>query len=74
MKYTVKLFATLRENRGKILEMEKSGKTSIREITEELGIKADDVAILLLNGRDAKLDDYPSDGDTISIFPPVGGG
>ncbi len=74
MKFKVKLFATLRESRGKILDMDESEGTVIKEVTQKLDIPEKDIAILLLNGRDAKLSDPVSEGDTISIFPPVGGG
>ncbi|SHE46274.1 MoaD/ThiS family protein [Alkalibacter saccharofermentans] len=74
MKFKVKLFATLREGRGKILDMDESEGTVIKEVAQKLDIPEKDIAILLLNGRDAKLSDLISEGDTISIFPPVGGG
>ncbi len=74
MKITIKLFATLRNNRGKILENDFSEDTQIRDIIKGLGIDEKDVAILLKNGITAKMDDIPCDGDYLSIFPPVGGG
>jgi molybdopterin converting factor small subunit len=74
MKLTVKLFATLREGRGKILSVEAQEGETIRQVTESLGIEEEEVAILLRNGRDASLDDRPIEGDVLSIFPPVGGG
>ncbi|HCX65406.1 MAG TPA: molybdopterin synthase sulfur carrier subunit [Eubacteriaceae bacterium] len=74
MEITVKLFATLRENRGKVLSMEVAENTSIRKVIEELKIAEEDVAILLKNGRDAQLEDSLKEEDVLSIFPPVGGG
>lgn len=74
MKVRIKLFATLRDGRDKILDQEYPEGTSIRQIIEGLAIEEKDVAILLLNGRDSTLDKQPQDEDTISIFPPVGGG
>jgi molybdopterin converting factor small subunit len=71
---TIRLFATLRENRGKILDVEVSDGETIRTILGSMGIMEEDVAILLRNGRDASLDDFPEDKDTLSVFPPVGGG
>lgn len=74
MQITVKLFATLREGRGKIIEMEcKEGK-KIREFLHDLEIDEKDVAILLKNGISSKMDEIPLCGDYLSIFPPVGGG
>ncbi len=74
MTVTVKLFATLREGRGKVIPLEYDPMPDLRTITAELQIPEEDIAILLLNGQDARLGDVPKDSDVISIFPPVGGG
>ncbi|HSP48036.1 MAG TPA: MoaD/ThiS family protein [Clostridiaceae bacterium] len=74
MRIKIKLFATLRDGRDKILDNEYPEGTSIRRILEDLAIEEKDVAILLLNGRDTTLDQLPGEDDIISIFPPVGGG
>ena len=74
MKVTVKLFATLRDGRGKVLEKIYSEGTTIRDIIKDLNIEEKDVAILLKNGINTPMDVIPSDGDYLSIFPPVGGG
>ena len=74
MKVTIKLFATLRTGRGKILKKEYPEGTIIRDIIEDLNIYEKDVAILLKNGISTKMENEPADGDTLSIFPPIGGG
>lgn len=74
MEIKIKLFATLRDNRGKILKKEYKEGTQIREIIRDLNIDEKDVAILLKNGVSAKIDAVPVDGDYLSIFPPIGGG
>jgi len=74
MKIKIKLFATLRDNRDKILEIEYKEGTEIREIIKDLNIDEKDVAILLKNGRSAKMDDVILEGDYLSLFPPIGGG
>lgn len=74
MKFKVKLFATLREGRSKIIEMEKPLGIKVIDICNELQIDKKDIAILLVNGLDGILDQEINEQDTISIFPPVGGG
>lgn len=74
MELTVKLFATLREGRGKVLTLQYEEPPTLEEVTSRLEIAPEDIAILLRNGRDAALDQRVGDGDTVSIFPPVGGG
>ena len=70
----VRLFATLRTNREKEMDMELPEGTAPEEIIRYLGIPAKDAAILMINGRAAMLDTILADSDVLSIFPPVGGG
>jgi sulfur-carrier protein len=74
MPVNVKLFATLREGRGKGFEMDLDVNTTPGIIIDHLDIRREDVAILLINGKDGNFDQKLQDGDTVSIFPPVGGG
>lgn len=74
MSIEVRLFATLREGRGKKVYFESEEGISPDKIIKELEIDKADVAILLINGRDGELFVELNDGDIVSIFPPVGGG
>lgn len=74
MEIKVRLFATLRENRGKELQLSLSEDVTPADIIDKLEIAKADVAILLVNGRDGSLDQQLNDEDVVSIFPPVGGG
>lgn len=74
MEIKVRLFATLREGRGKEMINEYEEPISPKNIIDALGIDESDVAILLVNGRDGNLDQLLKAGDVLSIFPPVGGG
>ena len=70
----VRLFATLREGRGKVFQMEPEGVAQAGDILKHFGIDPDEVAILLINGFHSKPEDAVKDGDVVSLFPPVGGG
>lgn len=74
MNIKVRLFATLRNGRGKELDMQFTEGTAVQMVIEALSIPEDEVSILLVNGRNANIDQVLKDGDTVSIFPPVGGG
>ncbi len=74
MQVKVKLFATLREGREKEQLMSFANEATPSDILEKLNIQAADVAILFINGRDGAFNQQLKDGDTVSIFPPVGGG
>jgi molybdopterin converting factor small subunit len=73
MHIEVRLFATLRKGRFKRETFEYESSTPAY-ILSQLNIPHEDVAILLVNGRDGSFDQPLNDGDTVSIFPPVGGG
>lgn len=74
LQITVKLFATLREGREKIQTFDLPMGTTPENILEKLGIRIDDVAILLINGIDGEFSRILANNDLLSIFPPVGGG
>lgn len=70
----VRLFATLREGRGKVQLLAAEDFSCAGDLIAHLDIPAEEVAILLVNGFHQK-PDYPvKDGDVVALFPPVGGG
>ncbi|NHB67470.1 MoaD/ThiS family protein [Perlabentimonas gracilis] len=74
MQIKVKLFATLREGREREQIMDVASDITPSDIIKKLNIPLEDVAILFVNGRNGLMDQHLNDGDTLSIFPPVGGG
>jgi sulfur-carrier protein len=74
MTITVKLFASFRDNRFKISAKEQSDGTDCHKIVRDLGITEEEVGIVLINGRHFSMDQVLMDGDTLAIFPLVGGG
>jgi len=74
MKIKVRLFATLRDGRGKELILDLPEKATTQSIIDQLDIPKEEVAILLINGRDGQLTTELVEADVVSIFPPVGGG
>jgi sulfur-carrier protein len=74
MQIKVRLFATLREGRGKEIMMDFEHPARPQDIIQKLNIPLSEVAILLINGFDGDPGQMLKDGDTVSIFPPVGGG
>lgn len=74
MKITVKLFATLRTGRFDESEFEIDTGTDIDSILGKTGIRREEVAIIFINGIHAGYNTEISDGDIVSLFPPIGGG
>lgn len=74
MKVEVRLFAYFREGRGKKIFLDVDENYSVKDVVKDLKIDENEVHLLLVNGRDGYLSTELKDGDTISLFPPVGGG
>lgn len=70
----VKVFADLRRFQKANLRLQVNGPTEITSVLKKLSIPAEKVTIIFVNGRHAVPDDPVSPGDTLSLFPPVGGG
>ena len=70
----VRLFATLREGRGKMVMLPAEDFPDAVSIIRHLNIPVDEVAILLINGFHSKPDAKVKEGDIVALFPPVGGG
>jgi sulfur-carrier protein len=74
MKVTVKLFATFRIGRFGEINKEYDAGTTVGDVLKELSLPADEIGATLINHRHVEEDQQLKDGDTLSIFPLVGGG
>jgi sulfur-carrier protein len=74
MKITIKLFATLRKGMFEEETREFTPGMAVKEVIRGLNIPGNQVTLILLNGRHAAPDTELHDGDTLSLFPPIGGG
>lgn len=74
MTVTVKLFATFRNGRFKEERRNYPEQTTIGQIIEQLELPEAELGAILLNARHVEKDVVLHDGDTLSIFPLVGGG
>ncbi|MDD4089140.1 MAG: MoaD/ThiS family protein [Tissierellia bacterium] len=70
----IRLFATLRDGRDKIIKLDSTSFTVAGDVLKYLSICPEDVAIYLINGKHSNQDAPIKDGDIIAIFPPIGGG
>jgi sulfur carrier protein ThiS len=88
MQIQAKLFATLirvvpdriREHypqsvrAGSPLEVELPEGSTLADLVEHLGLPAEKVRVIFVNGRIRQRDTVLAAGDEVGIFPPVGGG
>ncbi len=70
----VRLFATLREGREKIIMLESDKFETVSKVLEHFNIEQEEIAICLINGMHKTVGDSIKDGDILALFPPVGGG
>lgn len=69
---TVKLFAQFRNGRFKTSEI--NAGLSVKEVLKSLGINENELGILMINSKHDKIETVLNSGDTLSLFPKVGGG
>ncbi len=71
---TVKLFATLRKGRFDIQDIVVPEAASVSDVCRMLDLPEKEVALILVNHRHVEMDHVLADGETLALFPPVGGG
>ncbi len=74
MTVTVKLFATFRNGRFKEEVRQYGVGTTVSQVIHELELPENELGAILVNARHAEEDQVLQNGDTLSIFPLVGGG
>jgi molybdopterin converting factor small subunit len=74
MLLTVKLFATFRQGRFEVSQLERPDGSTVGSLLDDLAIPRAELGFVLVQGRHAELDHHLAAGATVSIFPKVGGG
>lgn len=70
---SVQLIATIRERKETDFTLQLPLGSVVGDVLKHLDIKRAEVSVLLV-GRDFNLDTQLRSGDTVIIFPPIGGG
>ncbi len=74
MEIEVSLFATFQQGRFVRQRVSLPAKATAVDLLDMLKIAPDDVGILVVNRRDAPLNQSLSKGDRVTIIPVIGGG
>lgn len=74
MRILVKLFANFRDGRFKEEIREFPPETDCRAVVKALGLTEGQIGIILVNNQHALLAHVMRDGDTLALFPLIGGG
>ena len=70
----VKLFASFRNGRFNEKDWDYVEGITVSRILEKLNINTKDVGVVLVNSRHRETDYKLQEGDTLSVFPLLGGG
>ncbi len=74
MKITVNLYATFRAGRLGQEQRDFLEGTILREVVAYVGIAENEIGMSLVNGCHAPMEQVLNDGDSIYLFPLLGGG
>lgn len=74
MNITVKLFASFRTGRFEIESRDYPPGTSVADVADALNLPRHELGIMMINSRHVKLDRLLAEGDTLALFPLLGGG
>ena len=78
MRIEVRLYATLRRYVPSaaegVLAVDVPEGSKAADVIANVGVNADEVHILMVNGVSSPLDQVLAEGDRLGLFPPVGGG
>ena len=74
MRVTIKLFATFRIDRFDIETRQYPEGTTVGQIVDDLELPRQQLGIVMVNSRHVELDRRMADGETLAIFPLLGGG
>ena len=74
MQITVKLFASFRNDRFSMAQRVLPEGTDCRSVVLDLGLREEEIGIIMINGRHGVLQQGLAAGDVLSLFPLLGGG
>lgn len=71
---TIKLFATFRTGRFRQATRVYPDNINCSQVAADIGISTEELGIILVNGKHRLPEDFLHDGDSLSLFPLLGGG
>lgn len=74
MRVRIKLFASLRTGRFAEEERELPAGSRVLDAILAAGVPPSEVSVIFRNSRHAEPGDALAEGDSLGLFPPVGGG
>lgn len=74
MLITIKLFASFRTGRFEIKAIDYPAGTTVSAVAESLKLTQSELGIMMVNSRHVKREHLLAEGDTLALFPLLGGG
>ncbi len=74
MQVTVRLFLAFRTGRFDTQALDLPEQTTVAGVVERLGLAGQPLGLVMVNNRQAELGRELAGGDTLALFPLIGGG
>jgi molybdopterin converting factor small subunit len=74
MRIKIKLFASLRAGRFDSADRDFPAGSAVRDALREIAVPEKEAHIIFVNGRHAEPGAVLKEGDTLAVFPLIGGG
>jgi len=74
MRITVRLFLSFRAGRFPAQTIECPAGATVAAVADDLALSDEEIGLVLINDRQADFTHQLADGDTLALFPVVGGG
>lgn len=74
MQVTVKLFASFRTGRFETARIDYPDGTTVVDVADRLKLPHAELGIMMVNNRHVKLEHVLAEGDSLALFPLLGGG
>jgi sulfur-carrier protein len=74
MNVTVKLFASFQKGRFVMRQLDLAPEATVGDVVDSLAIPRPEIGVVMVDGRHADFSRPLAAGETLAIFPVIGGG
>lgn len=74
MNIEVEVFGQLLQNKQRLQALEVMGPTLIRDIVKTLGLKEEEIGLIMVDGVQSEQEDLVHPDSRLCFFPPMSGG
>lgn len=74
MNIDIEVFGQLLQNKQRRQALEVMSPTLIRDVVNMLGLKEEEIGLIMVDGMQSELEDIVHPGSRLCFFPPMSGG